>query len=223
MVTGRTHAQPQKGGWVCTFSSFSLIRSAGSVRGSVILKTSNARTAPVIVPGTPGGPNQAVSALPSSAATVDPDDVKFLSDMMVHHTQALQMAEWARTSGASPRVRSLAERIRVGQKPEIEAMRQLLAARGQTPPNLEHVQHLDHSDMPGMATQAQLAALRKATGADFDSLFLNLMIKHHEGAVTMSGAQLENGSDLRVGETAQQVSVTQTKEIATMRQLLKEL
>lgn len=77
--------------------------------------------------------------------------------------------------------------------------------------------------MPGMATQAQLAALRKATGTAFDSLFLNLTIKHHEGAVTMSGAQLENGSDLRVGETAQEVSVTQAKEIATMRQLLKEL
>jgi uncharacterized protein (DUF305 family) len=60
-------------------------------------------------------------------------------------------------------------------------------------------------------------------GTAFDSLFLNLMIKHHEGAVTMSGARLENGSDLRVGETAREISVTQTKEIATMRQLLKEL
>jgi uncharacterized protein (DUF305 family) len=77
--------------------------------------------------------------------------------------------------------------------------------------------------MPGMATQAQLASLRRATGSAFDALFLNLMIKHHEGAVTMCGAQLEDGSDLRVGETAQEVSVTQTKEIATMSQLLREL
>ncbi len=178
---------------------------------------------PVIVPGTPGGPNKTVSALPSTQATVDPDDVTFLSDMMIHHTQAVGMAEKARTTAANPKVKALAERIRVGQKPEIDAMRQLLTGAGQTPPNLEHVQHQDHSQMPGMATPAQLAALQQATGQAFDTLFLNLMIKHHEGAVTMSGRQIENGSDIRVGELAQEVSVTQTKEIATMRQLLKEV
>ncbi|MDX6265016.1 MAG: hypothetical protein QOH84_6704 [Kribbellaceae bacterium] len=77
--------------------------------------------------------------------------------------------------------------------------------------------------MPGMATQAELTTLRKTRGKAFDELFLSLMIKHHEGAVTMSGEQLENGSDLRVGELAQEVSVTQTKEIITMKQLRKEL
>lgn len=178
---------------------------------------------PVIVPGTPGGPNQTVTALPSTAKTVDPDDVAFLSDMMIHHTQALQMADWARTAASNARVKALAERIRVGQKPEIDSMRQLLTAAGQTPPNLDHVQHMDHSKMPGTATQAELTTLQKARGKAFDELFLSLMIKHHEGAVTMSAEQLENGSDLRVGELAQEVSVTQTKEIATMKQLLKEL
>jgi uncharacterized protein (DUF305 family) len=178
---------------------------------------------PVIVPGTPGGPNKTVTALPSTAKTVDPDDVAFLSDMMIHHTQALQMADWARTSAANVRVKSLADRIRVGQKPEIDSMRQLLTAAGQTPPDLEHVQHMDHSKMPGMATQAELTTLQKTRGKAFDELFLSLMIKHHEGAVAMSGEQLENGSDIRVGELAQEVSVTQTKEITTMKQLQKEL
>jgi uncharacterized protein (DUF305 family) len=102
-------------------------------------------------------------------------------------------------------------------------MRQLLIAAGQTPPDLEHVEHMDHSKMPGMATQAELTTLRKTRGKAFDELFLNLMIKHHEGAVTMSGQQIENGSAIRVSELAQEVSVTQTKEIATMRELLKEL
>nr|WP_275402535.1 DUF305 domain-containing protein [Streptomyces sp. SID13031] len=178
---------------------------------------------PVIVPGTPGGPNKTVTALPSTQATVDPDDVRFLSDMMVHHTQALLMAGWAGTSAANARVKALAERIRVGQQPEIASMRQLLTAAGQTPPDLEHVEHLDHSKMPGMATQAELTTLQKTRGKAFDELFLNLMIKHHEGAVTMSDEQLENGSAIRVGELAQEVSVTQTKEIATMKELLKEL
>ncbi|TDO50726.1 uncharacterized protein (DUF305 family) [Kribbella sp. VKM Ac-2527] len=180
-------------------------------------------TVPVIVPGTPGGPNKTMTALPTTGATVDPDDVAFLSDMMVHHTQALVMAERARTVAVNPKVKALAERIRVGQEPEIEAMRQLLTARGQTPPPLEHVEHTDHSSMPGMATPAQLAALQQATGKSFDTMFLNLMIKHHEGAVTMGGKQLENGADDRITELAQEVAVTQTKEIATMRAVLKEL
>lgn len=77
--------------------------------------------------------------------------------------------------------------------------------------------------MPGMASPAQLAALQQATGKSFDTMFLNLMIKHHEGAVTMSGKELENGADDRITELAQEVAVTQTKEIATMRQVLKEL
>jgi uncharacterized protein (DUF305 family) len=178
---------------------------------------------PVIVPGTPGGPNRTLSALPSSAATVDPDDITFLKDMMIHHTQAIQLSTMAASSAVNPKVKAIADRIRVGQQPEIEAMRQLLTARGETPPPLEHVQHMDHSAMPGMATPAQLASLQKATGKSFDTLFLQLMIKHHEGALTMSEQQTENGSDLRVGDLSQDVTVTQTKEIATMRQLLKGL
>lgn len=182
-----------------------------------------ASSVPVIVPGTPGGPNQTLTAQPPSTPTVDPDDVTFLSDMMVHHTQAVQMSEWARGSAVNAKVKALAERIRVGQKPEIEAMRQLLTERGQTPPNLEHAHHQDHSGMPGMASPAQLTTLQNAKGKAFDKLFLELMIKHHEGALTMSRKQLDAGSDIRIGELAQDVGITQTKEIATMRQLLKVL
>ncbi|WP_132216561.1 DUF305 domain-containing protein [Kribbella steppae] len=178
---------------------------------------------PVIVPGTPGGPNQTLSALPSPTNGVDPDDVAFLADMMVHHTQALRMAGYAATSAENAKVKALAERIRVGQQPEIEAMRQMLVARGQTPPDLTHVDHTDHSDMPGMASQDELITLEKARGKAFDQLFLSLMIKHHQGAVTMSGTVVDKGTDPQIGELAQEVGVTQTKEIATMRQLQKGL
>ncbi|WP_433165111.1 DUF305 domain-containing protein [Kribbella sp. CA-247076] len=178
---------------------------------------------PVIVPGTPGGPNRTVPAVPSQPATPDADDVMFLADMMVHHTQALRMAGYAPASAQNTKVKALAERIRVGQKPEIEAMRQLLVARGQTPPDLTHVDHMDHSGMPGMATHDELATLEKSRGTAFDQLFLTLMIKHHQGAVTMSGTVIDKGTDPQVGELAQEVGVTQTKEIATMRQLQKEL
>ncbi len=178
---------------------------------------------PVIVPGTPGGPNQTLSAVPGQASNADPDDVTFLADMMVHHSQALKMAGYAKTSAENAKVKSLAERIRVGQQPEIEAMRQLLTARGQTPPDLTHVDHMDHSNMPGMATPDELTTLEKARGKAFDRLFLTLMIKHHQGAVTMSGTVIDKGTDPQIGELAQEVGVTQTKEIATMRQLQKGL
>lgn len=178
---------------------------------------------PIIVPGTPGEPNRTVTALPSSEATVDPDDVKFLRDMMIHHQQAVQMTEWAATRAANASVRSLAERIRVGQKPEIDAMRILLTERGEQAPDLEHSHHQDHSGMPGMASRGELRTLERSTGAAFDRAFLRLMIRHHQGAVTMSGDAIENGSDLRIGELAQDVSVTQTKEIQTMRKLQGEV
>ncbi|GAB2678609.1 DUF305 domain-containing protein [Kribbella swartbergensis] len=178
---------------------------------------------PVIVPGTPGGPNRTVSTLPTTASTPDPDDVTFLADMMVHHTQALRMAGYAGSSAQNAKVKSLAERIRVGQQPEIEAMRQMLVARGQNPPDLTHVDHMDHSGMPGMATHDELATLEKARGKAFDQLFLTLMIKHHQGAVTMSRTVIDKGTDPQVAELAQEVGATQTKEIATMRQLQKEL
>ncbi|MFG1818820.1 DUF305 domain-containing protein [Kribbella sp. NPDC049174] len=182
-----------------------------------------ATQAPVIVPGTPGGPNQTLSAPPSRTSGVDPDDVAFLADMMVHHTQALRMAGYAATSAENAKVKALAERIRVGQQPEIEAMRQMLVARAQTPPDLTHVDHMDHSDMPGMATHDELTTLEKTRGKAFDQLFLSLMIKHHQGAVTMSGTVIDKGTDPQIGELAQEVGVTQTKEIATMRQLQKGL
>ncbi|TCO47503.1 uncharacterized protein (DUF305 family) [Kribbella antiqua] len=202
-------------------------RSCAAAVLAVVLAGCSTPTAtvqvPVIVPGTPGGPNQTVSAVPTQEAEVDQDDVTFLADMMVHHTQAIQLTGYATTSATNQRVKALADRIRAGQQPEIDAMRQLLVARGQTPPNLEHVQHLDHSGMPGMATPAELAKLEQARGKAFDRLFLTLMIKHHQGAVTMTGTVIDKGTDAQIGEVAQEVGVTQTKEIATMRQLLKEL
>jgi len=174
---------------------------------------------PIIVPGTTGEPNRTVTALPSTEATVDPDDVTFLQDMMVHHQQAVQMTEWATTRAADASVKSLAERIRVGQKPEIDAMRLMLTDRGQEAPDLEHAHHQDHSGMAGMASPTELAALEKSTGAAFDRMFLQLMIKHHQGAVAMSGVAIEKGADPLIGELAQEVRVTQTKEIQTMRGL----
>jgi uncharacterized protein (DUF305 family) len=173
--------------------------------------------------GRPVSPDSGTSSSPARpgepAAGRDPDDVAFLRDMMVHHSQAIVMAEWARTRARNPSVRALAERIRVGQQPEIDAMRATLTGWGEPAPDLAHARHEDHTGMPGMASPAELAALERSTGTAFDAMFLRLMIRHHQGAVTMSRTVADTGQDLRTGDLAQEIGITQTKEIATMRKL----
>ena len=126
-----------------------------------------------------------------------------MSDMIAHHGQALVMAGWAPSHGASPPVRTLAERIVSGQEDEIALMQRWLRDRQQPvgepsggggqgaadtsthSPSQDHA-HAGHDmAMPGMLTQAQLAQLDRARGSEFDRLFLELMIQHHEGALTM--------------------------------------
>ncbi|GAA4566291.1 DUF305 domain-containing protein [Planotetraspora kaengkrachanensis] len=153
--------------------------------------------------------------MPSPSANAA--DVLFMQDMIVHHRQALDMSDLAPTRAASDGVKRMAARINDTQGPEISAMTHWLEQQGQRLP--EHHQLEEHHDMPGMATPEQLDALRKATGADFDRLFVQLMIAHHMGAITMAADEMEKGSHVTVQELAQDISVTQTAEVNRLRQL----
>ena len=119
-------------------------------------------------------------------------DTRFMSGMIRHHAQAVLMAGWAPTYGASRAVRVLSERIVVGQRDEIALMQQWLRDRGQPLPaadaSRDMVPGVDHPTlMPGMLTAEQLGQLDRArgAGAEFDRLFLTFMIMHHQGAITM--------------------------------------
>jgi uncharacterized protein (DUF305 family) len=175
---------------------------------------------PLVAPGAPGEPNSTIGEAPTPDGSADPDDLRFLAEMMIHHTQAVQMAELAPSRLKDPRVRRLAGRILAGQQPEIDAMGRMLSERGGDVPALEHAEHMDHSGMPGMASPAQLASLEQSTGAAFDRLFLTLMARHHEGALVMVHDVLKTGSDIRIEELATEIGVTQTKEISVMEGLL---
>ena len=169
---------------------------------------------PVVRPGAPGGPT--VTGTPPPAGP-NAADTGFVRDMMVHHAQAILMAGWAPTRAHDPAVRRLAERIRVTQQPEIDAMSAMLTGWGETPPDLTHTEHENHAGMPGMAAPAELQRLRRSSGTDFDRLFLRLMIRHHQGAVTMSKTLA--GQDQRAADLAQEIGVGQTKEIVIMQRL----
>ncbi|WP_308249736.1 DUF305 domain-containing protein [Sphaerisporangium fuscum] len=176
-------------------------------------------TAPVIAPGRPGeaartlAPDEAATAVPSP--TADAADVVFMQDMIVHHRQALDMSTPAATRAASEEVKRLAARIAATQEPEIQAMIRWLRGQGQRVP--EH--HDAHHAMPGMATPEQMSALNAARGAEFDRLYLRLMIAHHMGAITMAAGELEKGSHTTVQELAQDISVSQTAEVNRMRRI----
>jgi uncharacterized protein (DUF305 family) len=150
-------------------------------------------------------------------------DVQFMTMMVGHHSQAVKIAHWALTHGANPAVQRLAERIINAQQDEIVTMQQWLIDRQKPVPGInDHVHHA----MPGMLTDDQLKQLDAARGAEFDRLFLTLMIQHHRGAVAMVKELFTTrgaAQDLLVFKFANDVQVDQTTEVARMEQMLSNL
>ncbi|MEU4538348.1 DUF305 domain-containing protein [Streptosporangium sp. NPDC023825] len=187
---------------------------AGSERSTPLVAESGA---PVIIPGGPGEAGRTArpgERLGESEARVTAADVRFAEGMIPHHRQALEMAALVPARSSSPVLRKLAERITAAQRPEIAAMTSWLKAAGRPPG--EHGGHDDHA-LP----LEEMNRLRAARGAAFDTLFLTLMITHHEAAVTMAGLQLREGTDRVMLATAKDVVSGQGIEIARMRALLK--
>lgn len=157
-------------------------------------------------------------------------DVKFMSEMISHHAQALEMSKLAPSRGASPAVIRLTERIIVGQTDEINLMQTWLRDRNKPVPQADPkgmkmtmggMEH--HMLMPGMLTEKQMAELSAARGMEFDRLFLTYMIQHHRGAVEMVKVLFANrgaGQDDTVFRFASDVNVDQTTEINRMIQML---
>jgi len=169
----------------------------------------------------------------SAAARFTEADVRFVRDMIAHHSQALVMARMAPTHGASPTIQILAGRIINAQQDEIALMQQWLRDRRQPVPEV-HIEGTsmmmhgaDHAmHMPGMLTEAQLKQLDAARGVEFERLFLTFMIEHHRGAVTMVHELFATdgaGQEDVVFKLASDVQVDQLTEIARMEQMLKAM
>src|SRR6478752_1999396 len=160
-------------------------------------------------------------------------DVDFMSGMIPHHAQAVIMAGWAPSHGARKDVAILCERIVVGQRDEIATMQQWLRDRGQAVPDATSTRHkmkmngMEHDMlMPGMMTDEQMAALDKARGPEFDRLFLEGMIRHHQGAIGMVDVLLKAygaAQDETVFKFANDVQADQSIEIDRMTKMLEEI
>ena len=205
---------------------------------ALLLGSVTACSSAVPSPATAPSPvTQAASAVPSaSKADSAPSvftkaDIDFMSGMIGHHAQAVQMARWAPGHGASPTLRALCERIVVGQSDEIALMQRWLRERGQPVPEADPRGHfmpgMDHPMlMPGMLTPEQMDTLDRARGLEFDRLFLRYMIQHHEGAITMVEGLFGSwgaGRDEVVFRFASDVYADQTTEIDRMSKMLAAL
>ncbi|WP_017583360.1 DUF305 domain-containing protein [Nocardiopsis valliformis] len=148
------------------------------------------------------------------AAEFNDADVHFAQMMIPHHEQAVDMADLADTRAGSE-VQALAEEIRAAQGPEIEQMETLLDAWG------AEVEHgMDHSQMDGMLSEGQMTQLEAAEGEDFDTLFLEFMVLHHEGAVDMARTELADGVNPEARELAEEIIAAQEDEIEQMNEML---
>jgi len=206
-------------------------RSASPVAGTAPATPSSpaAGSPGLIQPGAPGQDGRTMSVADStdlSKVQFTPADVKFMQGMIGHHQQAIEMAALLPTRTSRDDMKLLAKRIEVSQLDEIEMMQVWLKSRGQALPD-PHAHHQHGATlMAGMLTPEQMAQLTAAKGVEFDRLFLEGMIRHHAGALTMVRelfATPSAGQDSDIFAFASDVEADQQMEIDRMGALLKEL
>ncbi len=184
---------------------------------------------PIIQPGAPGQPSRVIAADTAtdlSRVQYIDADIKFMQGMIGHHAQAIEMAALVPSRTASEGLKKLALRIDVSQKDEINMMQGWLEARGQQVPGRGGHTMSGSMLMPGMLTEEEMVRLAAAKGAEFDRLFLEGMIKHHFGALTMVEQLFGTpgaGQDVSVFSYASDVDADQRMEIDRMGAMLKEL
>jgi len=172
--------------------------------------------------GTPTAPSKGTG---STGAQANAADQMFVTMMIPHHQQALEMSDIVLAKpGLDPRVAELAEKIKAAQQPEIDRMQGWLTDWGVDDSAGSGMDHegMGHGAMSGMLSADELDALRAADATEAGRLFLSGMIAHHEGAVEMARSAVNGGRNPEVVALAEQVIADQTAEIGTMRQLLGE-
>lgn len=164
----------------------------------------------------PGMSGSSTSAAP--AANFNDADVMFLQMMYPHHAQAVEMAKLVPTRSQNQQVKDLAAAIEKAQAPEMQQMTTLLAGFGKPAPSAT----MSHS-MPGLMTPQQMTELTGLSGAAFDKMWLQMMVEHHQGAITMANDELKNGTNADAKAMAQAIVTAQQAEITTMDGMLAKM
>ena len=149
------------------------------------------------------------------------DDLVFVKNMIPHHQQAIDLSAMVPERSTNPEVVGMAEQISVAQQPEINAMRVFLVQWNENPQDdTSHGGGGGHAPMQGMVDDATMDRLQTLKGEEFDNLWLESMISHHQGAIEMAKAELANGQNVDVKGMAQTMVDTQQGEIGQMKQML---
>ena len=160
-------------------------------------------------------PGMSGTSTAPAAATFNDADVMFLQMMYPHHAQAVEMAKLVPTRSQNQQVKDLAAAIEKAQAPEMQQMTTLLAGFGKPAPSAT----MSHS-MPGLMTPQQMTELTGLSGAAFDKMWLQMMVEHHQGAITMAGDELKSGTNADAKKMAESIVTTQQAEITTMNGML---
>ncbi|WP_342775859.1 DUF305 domain-containing protein [Micromonospora pisi] len=173
------------------------------------------------------GASKAPTTAASSSATSDfnDSDVMFAQMMIPHHQQAVEMADQATTRAKDPELKSLAAQIKTAQAPEISTMTGWLTAWGRptAAPGASGGHDAHGSGMPGMMSEQDITMLTSATGTDFDRKFAEMMIAHHNGAITMAKTEQASGASPQAKEMAGQIEKSQAVEVKQLQGILDRL
>ncbi|MFM6974701.1 MAG: DUF305 domain-containing protein [Agromyces sp.] len=161
------------------------------------------------------------TSMMAGAGNYSTTDLMFAAMMIPHHQQAVEMSELALKVSSNADVRALAQQIKDAQQPEIDQMKSWLAGSAYEA-MATSMPGMDHGMMDGMLSEEQISALAAATGVDFDKLFLQGMILHHQGAIAMA-SMVTSSSNAEAKALGDAIVKSQTAEIETMQQLLTSL
>lgn len=203
--------------------------TAAALAGVVTLTAAGCSNAPAPAPA-PAGPTSTTAA--PIAAGHNPADVTFAQAMIPHHAQAVAMATEARPRASSAQVKGLAGRIAAAQGPEIDQMNAMLSAWGAPTvspsatamPGMPGMPDMagGQGGVPGMMSDAQMGQLATLSGPAFDREFLQMMISHHSGAITMARTELAQGLNPQAKALAGSIIADQQREIGEMQSLLTQ-
>ena len=199
---------------------------------------------PIFQPGAPGAASRVITAGEAVAlgrTSFTPADVGFMQHMILHHAQAVEMVGLLQAQGSNATVKRLGQRIALSQEAEMALMRDWLTMRGQPlemagmagMAGMDHAMHAGHTMpasetplMAGMLSPAQMQTLAAARGPAFDRLFLEGMIRHHQGALDMVDTLLatpDAAQDTMLSDFTSSVVADQSAEILRMQSLLSDL
>ena len=213
--------------FLSSFAIHPAVRTAIITTAALFIGVDILAQAPIVQPGAPGEPSRRISAAEASdlaSLEFTAADVMFMQGMISHHAQALEMTVLVETRSNREAMALMAERITLSQEDEIAMMQGWLRDRDLMVPDLEAHHAPDFELMPGMLTVEELAQLEQADGFEFDTLFLELMIKHHVGAVTMVEDLLDqpgSAQDPVLFAFTSDVSADQSSEIDRMNAMLR--